>query len=306
MSAELRLPVSQLDHVTFRVPDLEAAAVFYSRVLGLGEVGRDPESGSIRLSAAPRDGAAAYHQVVLYPGEPAGLEHYGLAVPDEADLARAASLLQRRGIVVDGPRVFEAVHGPAVRLRDADGYLCELTAPLPPTARPSTAVPFRIVRLTHINLRTLDPARSARWWQEVMDLRLSDLIPETFYWLRCRTEHATIALVRAPVPRMHHIGFEIASWGDMRRLLDHFVAHGVKVEYGPGRHGPGNSIFVYVVDPWQIRWEFQCESAPVKETSSQPGLWDPVKGRLGAVNIWGPAPPESFLGREPDGADVGT
>ncbi len=296
MSAKLRLPVRQLDHVTLRVPDLEAAVAFYSRVLGLGEVGRDPGSGSIRLSAASGDGAlAAYHHVVLYQGEPAGLEHYALAVPDEAGLAESAALLRRRGIVVDGPRVFEGVHGPAVRLRDADGYLCELTASLPPATRPSTPVPFRIVQLTHINLRTLDPERSAQWWQEVMDLCLSDLIPQTFYWLRCRTEHATIALVRAPGTGMHHIGFEIASWEDMRRLLDHFVAQGVPVEYGPGRHGPGNSIFVYVVDPWRIRWEFQCESAPVKETSSQPGLWDRVKGRLGAVNIWGPAPPESFL-----------
>ncbi len=295
MSATLRLSVSQLDHVTVRVPDPEAAVAFYSRVLGLGEVGRDPKSGSIRLSAATRNGAPGTHQVILYQGEPAGLEHYALTVPDEASLVEAAGLLRRRGIAVEGPRRFEAVHGPAVRLRDTDGYLCELTTSLPPVARPSIAVPFQILQLTHINLRTLDPARSAQWWQEVMGLRLSDLIPKTFYWLRCRNEHATIALLGAPATGMHHIGFEIAAWEDMRRLLDHIVAHGVKVEYGPGRHGPGNSVFVYLVDPWRIRWEFQCESAPVVESSARPGLWDPVKGRLGAINVWGPAPPESFM-----------
>jgi catechol 2,3-dioxygenase-like lactoylglutathione lyase family enzyme len=257
----------------------------------------------VRLSAAPKTSAAptgrvsaAHHHIVLYHGDTAGLDHYALAVHAETALAAAADALRRGGIGAEGPQHFEAFHGLAVRLRDVDGYVCEMTVPMPvievePTAPP----PFQMVALTHIKVKTFDPARSAQWWHEHMGLRLSDMIPGTFYWVRCRREHATIALIRGSSHGMHHLGFELESWDEIRRMLDHLAGRGVKIEYGPGRHGPGNSIFTYVVDPWGIRWEFQCDSAPVVADDAPAGVWDPVKGRRGAVNLWGPAPPDSFM-----------
>jgi catechol 2,3-dioxygenase-like lactoylglutathione lyase family enzyme len=249
------------------------------------------------MSASPRGAATVpHHELVIYPGEPAGMEHYGLTVPDASALAAAAVLLRGRGVQVDGPREFETVHGPAVRLRDQDGVLFELTAPRSRIARPSTPVPFDLVKLSHVNIKSPDPARAARWWQEVMDFRLSDFIPETFYWLRCNEEHTAVAFVRASMPGVHHIGFEVASWDEIKRLLDHFVANDIKVEFGPGRHGPGNSLFAYFVDPWQIRWELLSELSRIQdEATYQPGVWDPLTGRRAAVNLWGPAPPEAFM-----------
>ncbi len=292
-----RLPITHLDHVTLRVPDPEAAAAFYRQVLGLGETGREAASGGILMSALPRDAATVpHHDLVIYPGEPAGMEHYGLAVPDASTLADAAALLRRRGVQVDGPREFERVHGPAVRLRDQDGVLFELTVAPPRIARPSARVPFDLVKLSHVNVKSPDPARAAQWWQDIMDFRLSDFIPETFYWLRCNEEHTVVAFVRSDTPGVHHIGFEIASWEEIKRLLDHLAASGVRVEFGPGRHGPGHSLFVYFLDPWHIRWELLSELSRIDdETSYQPGLWDPVSGRRAAVNLWGPAPPDAFM-----------
>jgi catechol 2,3-dioxygenase-like lactoylglutathione lyase family enzyme len=291
------LPVTHLDHVTLRVPDPAAAAEFYRRVLGLGEMGRAPSTGAILMSALPRNaGAVPGHELVLYPGAPAGLHHYALGVPDDRALAAAAALLRRRGVAVDGPREFEAIHGPAVRLRDQDGGLVELTVSAPRVPRPAAGVPFDLVKLSHVNAKSPDPARAARWWQDVMDFRLSDYIPETFYWLRCNEEHTVVAFVRAETPGLHHIGFEIVSWEEIKRLLDHFVANDIKVEFGPGRHGPGNTLFVYFLDPWRIRWELLSEVSRIQdEATYQPGVWDAVAGRRAAVNLWGPVPPEAFI-----------
>ncbi len=291
-----KLPVSGFDHVTLRVPDPEQAAAYYGRVLGLGVTAR-ADAGAIVLSALPRGPATvAHHELVLYPGAAAGLDHYGLTVPDAPALAAAATELRGRGLTVDGPRVFEPVHGPAVRLRDVDGYICELVAPEAPVARPAGTPPANLIKISHINLKTADPGASARWWQQFMDFRLSDEIPGQFSWVRCNSEHATIALVRSVTAGVHHIGFEIGSWNDVLLMLNHFETHGVSVEFGPGRHGPGHSIFVYFVDPWGIRWELQAEATHIKdEETYRPGVWDPVKGRVGAVNLWGPTPPESFI-----------
>jgi len=292
-----RLRVKCFDHVALRVPDPPKAAAYYGRVLGLGVTGNDAATGAIVLSALPMGTTmVAHHELILYPGTPAGLDHYGLTVPDASALAVAATVLRDRGLAADGPKVFEAVHGPAVRLQDVDGYLCELVAPEPWVARPAGSPPANVVRITHINLKTTDPGASARWWQQFMDFRLSDEIPGQFSWVRCNNEHATVALVRTETRGVHHVGFEIGSWDDILLMLNHFETQGVSVEFGPGRHGPGHSIFVYFVDPWGIRWELQTEVLHIMdERTYRPGIWDPVHGRSGAVNLWGPKPPESFI-----------
>jgi catechol 2,3-dioxygenase-like lactoylglutathione lyase family enzyme len=292
-----RLPITHLDHVTLRIPDPAGAAAFYGRVLGLHETAREDATGAILMSALPHgDATMPHHELVIYPGGPARMDHYGLAVPDASALSAAAEMLRRRGVDVDGPREFEMVHGPAVRLRDQDGVLLELTVSRPRITRPSARAPFDLVKLSHVNIKSPNPARAAQWWQAVMEFRLSDFIPETFYWLRCNEEHTVVAFVRAGTPGLHHIGFEVASWEDMKRLLDHFVANNIKVEFGPGRHGPGNSLFVYFLDPWGIRWELLSELSRIRdEATYQPGVWDPLTGRRAAVNLWGPAPPEAFI-----------
>ncbi len=292
-----RLPITHLDHVSIRVPDPEAAASFYRRALGLGETGRDRASGAIRLSSLPSGKAMiAHHELILYPGEPVGVDHVGLAVTDDAALARTVEILRSRGVIVEGPRDFEGIHGPSARLRDPDGFSVELIATQPAVPRPVACPPVDLVKLSHINLKSPDPAGGAQWWQTVMDFRLSDQIRETFYWLRCNSDHATVAIVRSSTPGVHHIAFEIASWEEIRRLGDHFGANGVRIEFGPGRHGPGNGLFVYFMDPWGIRWEVLGEPERIEnESTYQPRQWDSVEGRLAAVNLWGPTPPGSFL-----------
>ncbi|MGQ0549349.1 MAG: VOC family protein [Armatimonadota bacterium] len=293
-----RLPVTHLDHVTFRVSDPDAAAEYYRRVLGLGITGRDASTGAVLMSTLPAGAQLVpHHELVLYPGEPFGLAHYALAVRDEGALDVAAAMLRSRGLTVEGPAAMESVHGPAVRLQDDDGLYLELVIPDAPVARPAAeASPANLLRLSHINLRSPHVGASARWLEDHLDLRLSDRIPDEFYWLRCGDEHTTVALVRSSTPGLHHVALEIASWSDMLRMLDHFGTLGVQVEYGPGRHGPGNSLFVYFVDPWNIRWELLAESVRFDgEGMREAGVWDPVRGRVGAVNLWGPRPPESFI-----------
>lgn len=292
-----RLSVTHLDHVTLRVPDPEAAADYYRRVLGLGITGRDPSTGAVLMSTLPFGAQVVpHHELVLYPGEPIGLAHYALAMRGEDALNVAAVVLRGRGLAVEGPAALETVHGPAVRFRDGDQMQVELVVPDAPVARPSTNAPVNLLRLSHINLRSPDAAAAARWLEDHVDLRLSDRIPDEFYWLRCGVEHTTVAVVRSAAPGLHHIALEIASWNEMLRMLDHFATLGVQVEYGPGRHGPGNSLFVYFVDPWNVRWELLAESVRFDgQGTPEPGIWDPVKGRGAAVNLWGPRPPESFI-----------
>ncbi len=290
------LPVTALSHVAIRVPDPKEAAEFYRRVLGLVETGRDLSTGSIRLSTLPWNATAvSHHELILYRGEPSGLDHVAFAVPDEAALNAAADLLRARGVAVEGLRNFEGVHGPSLRVLDSEGLTVELIVPPPLVARPPGRSPVDLIKLSHVNLKSPNPPARARWWREVMDFRLSDQMGDVFFWLRCNRDHTTVAIVRSETTGIHHLAFEIASWEDVCRLADHFAANNVRIEFGPGRHGPGKSVFMYFLDPWRIRWEMLCEIVRIDdEINYRPGFWE-GDSRKTVVNLWGPQPPETFL-----------
>ncbi len=285
-----------LAHVGLRVPDPEAVADFYQRILGLGVTGREPADHAIRLSALPPNAAVvSHHEVILYPGEPVGVDHVGFGVADEEALTAAVETLRGHGQDVAGPRPFEKVHGPSARLQDPDGLVIELMLPRAPVPRPVSLAGFDLIRLGHLTRKSPAPPRLAAWWQEVMGFRLSDRMGDDFYWMRCNRDHHAIALVQAASPGTHHLALEAKAWEEIRRLGDYFLRQGVRIEFGPGRHGPGNNIFIYFRDPWGIRWEIFCEMTRVDdETTYRPGYWDPAQ-RATVVNRWGPMPPPSFM-----------
>ena len=70
--------------------------------------------------------------------------------------------------------------------------------------------------------------------------------------------HHQIALL-AGNAGFHHVALETSAM-DVLRFGDHLLLHRVAAEYGPGRHGAGLPIFLYVRDPWGNRIEI---SSPI-------------------------------------------
>ena len=48
---------------------------------------------------------------------------------------------------------------------------------------------------------------------------------------------------------MDHHSYEAGDWGYIRDWCDHFARHDIQLAWGPGRHGPGNNLFVFITDP---------------------------------------------------------
>jgi catechol 2,3-dioxygenase-like lactoylglutathione lyase family enzyme len=291
------LDVLSLDHVALRVPDPEEAAAYYYRVFGFQETERNSVSGAICLSVLPRDAVVvSHHDIVLYKGERAEIDHIGFAISDTADLESVADALSAKGAKVRGPDEFESVDGRTVRVQDPDGVEVELLVPRRPVLRPAGKPDFDLVKLGHITQKSPVPDKQCAWWEQMLGFRLSDHIGEDFYWIRCNRDQHSMAFVRAEEPGTHHIALELPDWDEMKRLGDHVAANGAQIDYGPGRHGPGNNLFVYIRDPWGIRWEFFCELIRIDEEKNyKPKDWQNERGRLSTVNLWGPKPPESHL-----------
>jgi catechol 2,3-dioxygenase-like lactoylglutathione lyase family enzyme len=275
--------VTHLLHARLRVPDPEEAAAYYQRSLGLVRV--DSDSSKVRLSVAPRDAVVVSSgDILLERGEEAGLAGLAFAVSSVDHLHRVRQALGQAGSNGDG----------IVRTTDADGCPIEISVPEPPRRRPAVAPSFSFAKLGHVTRRSPNPPEQARWWQETLGFRLSDQIEESFFFLRCNRDHHAVAFVQGPNWDAHHVGLELESWEDLRLVVEHLVASGTRIEFGPGRHGPGKNIFVYFLDPWGIRWELFCELERIDDENHVAGYWK--GGRRDTVNLWGPRPPESYFG----------
>lgn len=152
-------------------------------------------------------------------------------------------------------------------------------------------------RLGHLNVKSDAPPRSAAFFQEVLELKLSEQIGDNLFFLRIGAEHHNLGIRPGERGMLHHVGCELPGWHAYQPILDRLAAHGWKVEYGPGRHVPGRNLFTYVVDPSSgLRVELFADMAHIADESSHvPVRWEAGDRMTKTINTWGPTPPASFL-----------
>src|SRR5262249_20803297 len=119
------LPIQGIYEVAIRVKNLPRAEAFYRDVLGL-EVGlRDERRPWLFLRAGGNAG-----MVVLQEEDGEWpLQHFAFTM-SEPDLAHAVTVLQARGVAVEGPVLHSWMPARSVYFSDPDGHALELCAPL--------------------------------------------------------------------------------------------------------------------------------------------------------------------------------
>src|SRR5262249_51461111 len=147
----------------------------------------------------------------------------------------------------------------------------------------------RPTRLQHITLSTAVVGDLLDFYSGVLDMRVSDRMGSSFAWLRCGAEHHTIALVEGALEsQLDHFSFDLSGWADFMAWADRLSALGVPLSWGPGRHGPGNNLFVMFDDPDGNHIELSAEMELYHdELASYERTWvqDPR-----TTNLWGIGP----------------
>jgi catechol 2,3-dioxygenase-like lactoylglutathione lyase family enzyme len=282
--------VTRLGYVRLRVPDVAASAEFLQATLGLREVER--VNGCVYLTCSER-----HHELVLAPGEKVAYEHIGLEVPDAQALEDTVTKAEAAGgkrlrLVAEEPGVLGSalVEGPG-------GHRFQLFHGMATDPAPSLApgiVGVRAERCEHVSLDVRRLAPMARFLVDGFGFQFSDQIGNNGMWFRCEQVHHGIALVRTPKVGLAHYAFALSRFEDFKRISDHLYGLGQKLAYGPGRHGPGNNLFIYFFDPAGVLVECCAEMARVgPDHDYQPGRW---KLRPGNVSLWGGLPTLRFLG----------
>jgi catechol 2,3-dioxygenase len=269
---------ARLSHVALTLPDLEAGRRFYEDVVGLVS---DPGStDTVRLGLGQGD------YLIELTGDEGG-ERFGLEIREPEQMAATLATLRSESVEIE--EIDALGEGPAYSFVDPDGHRVVLHGRIDRCGEGGGDPGRRPVRLHHITLSTGKPLELAAFYER-LGFIVSDRMGENFVWMRCNREHHTLAIVAGPAGRFDHYCYEIASWADLKTWCDELAVRRVPVTWGPGRHGPGNNIFIFVDDPAGYRIELSCEMERFWDDRVEyPAArnWELVPRTL---NLWGTVP----------------
>jgi catechol 2,3-dioxygenase-like lactoylglutathione lyase family enzyme len=143
--------------------------------------------------------------------------------------------------------------------------------------------------LQHLTLASRDVGALEEFYAGKLGFRISDRVVRDdgkvmTSFMRGNHEHHTLAVFYQDRVGIDHHSYEAGQWGFIRDWCDHFASCGVKLMWGPGRHGPGNNLFVFIVDPDGNRIEVSAELEVVHDREMK--IW-PHEERT--LNLWGSA-----------------
>lgn len=262
--------IRSLQHFALGVPDLKTGEAFYT-AFGLQAADR-PDHLAFRCPGRRQD------QVVLVEtGRDRRFHHLSFGA-DEAGSAAIAARLQERGVRRLDPPYAGAPDG--LWFRDPDANLVNVQiaeaaesatdAPrlinTPGQANrigqrgcPTADLAVRPRRLGHLILFTPDVARQARFYCDVLGMRLSDTIQNGYgAFLRAPgdSDHHVLGLLASSAPGFHHASFEVGSIDEAELGAVRLRNQGYRHAWGPGRHAIGSNYFHYFRDPWNGMAEY--------------------------------------------------
>lgn len=290
--------VGALRSVALNVPDLAQAEQFFTDIWHLTVVARTEHALYFRATGADHH-VLALHEV---PGL-AQIRHVTLRARSVAalhEVAQAAVQAGGRVLQAVGP-VQEPGGGTAVTVADTDGRIFQLVH-CDVQHTDITPVKDRPARLAHAVLNAHDVPATQHFMEAVLDFSLSDRT-RIMAFMRCNSDHHSIALGDTDNDALNHIAFLMPDLESVMRGGGRLRDAGYGIEWGPGRHGPGDNAFNYFVGPFDVVVEYTAEVQQIDDSylAHQPADWTWPSGR---VDQWGISQPPSVRLKEAQRAVV--
>ena len=279
-------PVIALRSVDLETPDLGRSEQFYTSVWGLDLVTRHD---GITYFAGQRQrsscGGLAAGRAPCAPGRYVPLY-------SEAEFETIAAASRQHGAtLLSGPvKNPEPDGGMVMAIRAPGGGVLRFVhgdmrhaASLPSANRPT--------RLAHVNLNATDVDGLAAFYERALGFRLTDRT-KIMAFVRCNSDHHAIVIADAAVNGLNHIAFLMPDLESVMRGSGRMVDAGFPIAWGVGRHGPGDNVFAYFLDPAGIVIEYTAEVLQVDDSYvvRAPSEWAWPPGR---TDHWGIAPPKA-------------
>lgn len=271
--------ITRASHAVLTVKDLGRSRAFYVDLIGF--IVSDEDRDTIYLRGVAE---ACHHSLVLKraDGEPLA-ERVGMRCFTEEDLEKAKTWFDKAGLPATWADV--PYQGRTLHVSDALGAPLEFCATM--ETRPRLIVDFAHhrgavpQRLDHFQLHVPDVRRACEFYAS-LGFRLSEYISPDgtdellFVFLQRKGNPHDIVFAFGTGPRLHHVAFAIPESFHFFNVCDlaYDMGFAENVEFGPGRHGPGHALFVYMRDPDGHRIELFNTHYQVMDIENEPVRWD--------------------------------
>lgn len=278
--------IEGLRSVALNVPDLAKAEAFYTTVWHLEVAHR--KDNAVYLRGTGTD----HHLLALYAGgDVAQVRQVTLRARSAEALQSVAEAVPRAGGTIVSPIAAlekNPAGGVGLTLRDPHGRIFQVVhgdARVPDQGMRKD----RPQRLTHVVLNSHAVDATQAFLAQALGFTLADRTVAIAF-MNCNSDHHTLAVGVSDNDALNHIAFLMPDFESVMRGGGRMADAGFPIQWGPGRHGPGNNLFNYFIDPFGVVIEYTAEVQQVDESYKPRGPAD-WKWPPGRVDQWGISPP---------------
>jgi catechol 2,3-dioxygenase-like lactoylglutathione lyase family enzyme len=298
--------VTGVRSIELGVRDLQQSANFYIKVWALDEVAADGDGIHLRATGGE------HHVLTIRERPKPTLLGVNFAAPDRTTVDQLCAKAKSYGVKVLGdpaPLSGSAGGGYGFRFETPERLLMSISSD--GTQHPDVVLDrSRPTKISHVVLNSANADEQMPFFIDVLGFRRSDST-HMMEFLRCCSDHHSIAIVRGSGPSLNHVAYEVPNIDGLMRGTGRVKQNGFDIEWGVGRHGPGNNVFSYFIEPNGFVAEYTTELDQIDEATHVPQdaqYWDKVMPTRG--DRWGTAGPPSnrmqfamsgglYLGAEP-------
>tara|TARA_B100000945_G_C20389595_1_gene601534 strand:- start:814 stop:1653 length:840 start_codon:yes stop_codon:yes gene_type:complete len=264
-----------LHHLCFESPNPEKLSDFYGKIMQM-----KPQSigGNAWLCSGKN------RQILIKEGMKNRLEFAAFSCRDEEGLNLLKERVKEEEIEVINlqPDLFQ---NDAISIVDQDGHNISFGLSKPNMNAESVLNG----PLQHLTFSTLNVEKFVDFYVGKLGFCISDRVLHSngnlaTCFVRSNHEHHTVACFKSDRIGVDHHSYEAGEWNAIRDWCDHFASMNIELMWGPGRHGPGNNLFVFVEDPDGNWIEISAELEVIHDRPSKD--W-PQEERT--LNLWGKA-----------------
>lgn len=289
--ADDEIRYQRLGYVALNVTDLERARAFYRDVVGLTPVPSDERNSAyFRCSKF-------HHDILLRQSEKPGLKRAAWATENARALDAVKETLRRLDlptVEVDRSECEALGVERAFRSREPNsGAVFEFFIGMKEAAEPFRPTHTKIARLGHIVLNVADRPAAEKFLTETLNFRVSDRIEGRISFMRCFPNpfHHSLG-VGMGATGLNHVNFMVTEVDDIGKALYRCKRNDVPIVFGPGRHPPSESMFLYFLDPDGLTLEYSFGMEEFPEVGARPPRSLPDK--LESIDYWGAIPDMRF------------
>jgi len=264
--------VTGVRSIELGVRNLNESVSFYNKAWGLQDVA--VEGNAVHLRGTGPD----HHVLTLREQGKSSLLAVNFAAVDRNAVNQLHAQTKGYGVeLTSDPAPLPGISGGGYgfNFRTPDGLPMKISCDIA-QHKEVVADRSRPTKISHVVLNSAKTEEQIVFFADVLGFKLTDST-HLMEFLRCSSDHHSVAIFRNNGPSLNHVAYEVPNMDGLMRGSGRLKQNGFDVEWGIGRHGPGNNVFSYFIEPNGFVTEYTTEVEQVDEASHIYGdakFWD--------------------------------